>query len=32
MTDLLRDLDLTLDCKPKTEASVVLIDEVIRAR
>jgi len=32
MADLLRDLDLTLNCKPETEASVVLIDEVIRAR
>jgi len=32
MADLLRDLDLTLNFKPETEASVVLIDEVIRAR
>jgi hypothetical protein len=32
MADLLRDLDLTLECKPETEALVVLIDEVIRAR
>jgi hypothetical protein len=32
MADLLSGFDLTLDCKPETEASVVLIDEVIRAR